>query len=82
MTAAVVTVDSINWRLAAACADVDPEMFFPLNSRSQDIERAIQVCYRCPVRTQCLDDTLTLPLPMLHVGMVAGGRYFPTRSNT
>ena len=76
------TVDSVSWRVLAACADTDPEIFFPLNSRSNEIERAMQICYRCPVRERCLDDTLSLPSPMLHVGMVAGGRYFPTRSNT
>lgn len=82
-TTTLEPLDSINWRQAAACADTDPELFFPNRSNAAaQADEAIRVCYRCPVRQPCLAEALAMPPHRLHVGMVAGGRYFPNRSNT
>ena len=46
------------WRLLAACADYDPDLFFPIGSSrpaSRQTERAKAVCAKCPVRLECLD---------------------------
>jgi WhiB family transcriptional regulator, redox-sensing transcriptional regulator len=51
-----------NWRLRAACRDVDSELFFPEGSRGPALEsaaRAKQICAACPVRARCLDWALT-----------------------
>ena len=77
-------IGSATWRRYAACADVDPELFFPLNSRSQDIPRAVSICRHCPVKAHCLAETEALPPHRRFVGMIAGGNYYqqhyPTRS--
>lgn len=41
------------WMLEAACLDVDPEVFFPVDHR--DADSALAVCAACPVRAECLD---------------------------
>ncbi|WP_405652264.1 WhiB family transcriptional regulator [Streptomyces sp. RK9] len=45
------------WIHRAACADADPELFFPVGTTGpaeRDQEEAKRVCTRCPVRDQCL----------------------------
>ncbi|MFE9650399.1 WhiB family transcriptional regulator [Streptomyces sp. NPDC006365] len=47
----------MEWLLRAACADEDPELFFPVGTTGpalQDVEAAKEVCARCPVSYQCL----------------------------
>ncbi|MFC4463105.1 WhiB family transcriptional regulator [Streptomyces xiangluensis] len=47
----------MEWLLKAACADEDPELFFPVGTTGpalQDVEAAKEVCARCPVSHQCL----------------------------
>lgn len=43
----------IAWRWRAACAGVDPRVFFP--EKKEDIDAAAwkQYCDRCPVRAEC-----------------------------
>jgi WhiB family redox-sensing transcriptional regulator len=51
-----------DFRLQAACRDVDPELFFPLGSGPQawnQVRLAKSVCDRCPVREPCLDWALS-----------------------
>jgi WhiB family redox-sensing transcriptional regulator len=46
-----------DWRVEAACRDVDPELFFPVSASGASvpqIEEAKQVCRTCPVRAACL----------------------------
>ncbi|MGW0118578.1 WhiB family transcriptional regulator [Streptomyces sp. NPDC003327] len=46
-----------DWRAAAACREVDPELFFPVGVGSPALaqaEEAKKVCRRCPVRERCL----------------------------
>lgn len=45
------------WIQRAACADEDPELFFPVGSTGpaeRDQREAKRVCERCPVARQCL----------------------------
>lgn len=47
-----------DWRHRAACADEDPELFFPVGTSGPallQIEEAKRVCRRCPVRVTCLE---------------------------
>lgn len=46
----------VDWQARAACADVDPEIFFPERGGSSRAARA--VCARCEVRMQCLEYAL------------------------
>ncbi|MFB4307027.1 WhiB family transcriptional regulator [Actinomadura sp. GTD37] len=47
---------SRTWRESARCAEVDPELFFPLSGESS--EPAKKICRRCEVRADCLQDSL------------------------
>ncbi|MER7926027.1 WhiB family transcriptional regulator [Streptomyces sp. NPDC096057] len=47
----------MGWREKAACADVDPDLFFPIGNGGLtlfQISEAKAVCARCPVRERCL----------------------------
>jgi WhiB family transcriptional regulator, redox-sensing transcriptional regulator len=44
------------WARSAACAGLDPELFFPQRGEPADV--AIAVCAACPVRQECLDHAL------------------------
>lgn len=50
------------WRMEAACLEVDPELFFPIatrvESRQSDAKKAARHCLRCPVRTECFQDAI------------------------
>jgi len=50
------------WRNAAACIDMDTELFFPAGISGAALDQAQQakaICAGCPVRAQCLDWALT-----------------------
>ncbi|MGW0532339.1 WhiB family transcriptional regulator [Streptomyces sp. NPDC003032] len=41
----------------AACADEDPDLFFPIGTTGpaiRDLDAAKQICARCPVSGECL----------------------------
>jgi len=40
------------WRLSAACAEIDPELWFP--EQGQATHTARRICRRCEVRLPCL----------------------------
>lgn len=44
------------WRDEAACADSDPDLFFPTPGGSATEAKAI--CAGCPVRDECLADAI------------------------
>jgi WhiB family redox-sensing transcriptional regulator len=47
-----------DWRLSAACRDLDPDLFFPIGTAGPavtQVAEAKQVCLTCPVRQPCLD---------------------------
>jgi hypothetical protein len=46
------------WRLDAACAGVDREVFLPERGESLEAPRAY--CRRCPVQYECLEAALAL----------------------
>jgi WhiB family redox-sensing transcriptional regulator len=45
-----------SWMVAAACRDLDPDLFFPDRGHSTSEARA--VCADCPVRSDCLEYAL------------------------
>ncbi len=47
----------MDWRHRALCRDEDPELFFPIGTTGPaltQVEKAKQVCGRCPVTQDCL----------------------------
>ena len=46
-----------DWRTEAACRTTDPTVFFDERQGT----RALAICAACPVRSDCLQDALTLP---------------------
>jgi WhiB family redox-sensing transcriptional regulator len=49
--------DDGDWRDAAACRGMDPELFFPLSATGpglRQVEHAKRVCGRCQARLDCL----------------------------
>jgi WhiB family transcriptional regulator, redox-sensing transcriptional regulator len=62
-----------DWRLDAACADVDPELFFPEPGQVPQAAAAKQVCAGCAVRGPCLAAALHGPQARDdHSGIFAG----------
>lgn len=50
--------EPLEWLQEAACADEDPDLFFPVSttgSGADQVDRAKKVCRRCPVTARCLD---------------------------
>ena len=48
----------VDWRLFAACRDLNPDLFFPIGTAGPavtQVAKAKQACLTCPVRTPCLD---------------------------
>ena len=46
-----------SWRLSAACRQVDPELFFPVDTTGPAIDQigqAVGICQSCQVREACL----------------------------
>jgi len=50
------THDPKEWRLAAACRDLDTAVFFP--ETDDEVAAAKAVCATCPVREACLEFAL------------------------
>ncbi|MFN2614374.1 MAG: WhiB family transcriptional regulator [Actinomycetota bacterium] len=51
----------MDWRHAAACRDVDPEIFFPVGMTGPalaQIEAAKSICGTCAVADECLEWSL------------------------
>jgi WhiB family redox-sensing transcriptional regulator len=62
-----------DWRLDAACAEVDPELFFPEPGQVPQAAAAKQVCAGCAVRGPCLETALHGPQAREdHSGIFAG----------
>jgi len=50
-----------DWRESGACAQADPDLFFPISSAGRSlgqIAKAKAICAGCPVRRRCLDFAL------------------------
>jgi WhiB family transcriptional regulator, redox-sensing transcriptional regulator len=62
-----------DWRLDAACAEVDPELFFPEPGQAPQATAAKQVCAGCAVRGPCLQAAVHGPQAHDdHTGIFAG----------
>jgi WhiB family transcriptional regulator, redox-sensing transcriptional regulator len=62
-----------DWRLDAACANVDPELFFPEPGQVPQAAQAKAVCAGCAVRGPCLQAALHGPQARDdHTGIFAG----------
>jgi WhiB family redox-sensing transcriptional regulator len=62
-----------DWRLDAACAEVDPELFFPESGQAPQTAAAKQVCAGCAVRGPCLEAAVHGPQARDdHSGIFAG----------
>jgi WhiB family redox-sensing transcriptional regulator len=62
-----------DWRLEAACAGVDPELFFPEPGQAPQVAAAKAVCAGCAVRGPCLAAALHGPQAHQdHSGIFAG----------
>ncbi|MFC4031089.1 WhiB family transcriptional regulator [Streptomyces polygonati] len=51
----------MSWQEQAACRTEDPELFFPVGqsgSANLQVQRAKEICARCPVKQTCLSDAL------------------------
>jgi len=46
----------LDWKLKAACRDLDTSLFFPDSEAEADAAKA--VCALCPVRQECLEFAL------------------------
>ncbi|MBD3550818.1 WhiB family transcriptional regulator [Streptomyces sp. SP18CM02] len=56
--ATTIAAPGRDWRYSAACAEVDPELFFPARAENRplaQVAEAKKVCAGCPVSQQCLD---------------------------
>jgi WhiB family redox-sensing transcriptional regulator len=62
-----------DWRLEAACAQVDPELFFPDPGQAPQAAAAKTICAGCTVREPCLEQALHGPQAHQdHSGIFAG----------
>jgi WhiB family redox-sensing transcriptional regulator len=62
-----------DWRLEAACATVDPELFFPQPGQAPQTAAAKAICAGCTVRGPCLEAALHGPQAHDdHTGIFAG----------
>ena len=61
-----------------ACADQDPELFYPVYAEpgyDEQVAAAKAVCRRCPVLEQCLESPGARSQYGIFAGMTAGERY-------
>ncbi|MEV4161440.1 WhiB family transcriptional regulator [Nonomuraea dietziae] len=42
------------WQDKALCAEVDPDLFFPVCDDARSAANAKKICAACPVRNECL----------------------------
>lgn len=50
-----------SWTERGRCAKADPELWFPINEDDPELAAAaIEACFRCPVRADCLAHALAI----------------------
>ncbi|MBW0090622.1 WhiB family transcriptional regulator [Pseudonocardia sp. KRD-184] len=71
---ATTTATGRDWRHDAECADVDPEIFYPLDLAPYGpaVTVAREICAGCPVRLDCLLDVMAGEDPARRWGITAG----------
>jgi WhiB family transcriptional regulator, redox-sensing transcriptional regulator len=55
-----VLPEAFDWEIQAACREMDPEIWFPDHANGK-AEKPRRICYRCPVRRECLEEALKNP---------------------
>jgi WhiB family redox-sensing transcriptional regulator len=50
--------DAFDWQNRAICAETSPELYYPEKGANADVADVKAVCFRCPVRRECLTDAL------------------------
>lgn len=73
MTLTSAVPDPYNWRLDAACAGHDPELWFEHKEGSAALAKAI--CSTCPVARECLSDAMSQPNMAQVYGIWGGTGY-------
>lgn len=53
--------DPSNWRQQAACRTHDTAVFFPAKKDAKGRKTALDICAGCRVRSECLEDLLSMP---------------------
>jgi hypothetical protein len=63
-----------DWRQVAACAAVDPELFYPVDASDDApaVAVAMRICLVCPVRAECLVDVMAAEDPARRWGVTGG----------
>lgn len=70
------------WRSQAACANEDPELFFPIPNDVNSERKALDICKHCPVIDKCLAAALEEPEQFgIWGGMTADARRQLLRQN-
>lgn len=71
---ASTTAAGRDWRNDAECADVDAEIFYPLDldPTGPAVASAREICADCPVRLDCLLDVMEGEDPARRWGITAG----------
>lgn len=64
--------DHPRWRTDAACKGMDIDIFFPHPSGPAQFDQARVICSGCPVRVECLHDSLTSGFAWLDDGFRGG----------
>jgi WhiB family redox-sensing transcriptional regulator len=68
--------ESNDWRKRAACLGMEPEIFYPTytygRGLDEAIDRAKEICRKCPVVSECLEDALSRPLKDTEGGIWGG----------
>lgn len=49
-----------DWTIDAACADYDPDIWFPEWPKPNEYSLARRICALCPVRQECLIESLEM----------------------
>jgi WhiB family transcriptional regulator, redox-sensing transcriptional regulator len=49
------------WQFRGECGNHDPEIFFPFPGDREANNRAVAICFTCPVRSQCREHALAAP---------------------
>lgn len=67
-------LEAPEWHARARCKDMDRSLFFPPPppNGKRELEFAMAVCRRCPVRLECYEDAISHSYTM----GVWGGRHF------
>lgn len=77
--------ESSDWWGRAGCRDENPELFFPVGTQGPaklQEQKALSVCWSCPVATECLADALATADPYgVRGGFTEGERRSMLRNN-